>query len=192
MDMNGSMAETMFDVEVMPLTINSITVKQTPTKTSYIGGESLDLTGGVVEVEMSDYSTFTVPMENLYMYYDSEHDMNWDIHIYDSSYMWYSIDSFSNLSAGTYTIEINCSRMISCDNRSTSFEVEIARKIVNGDANLDGVVTIDDATLIQRYLADLDTIDSEAIESADADGDGIISIKDTTLIQRFLAGISVI
>ncbi|MBR1535234.1 MAG: dockerin type I repeat-containing protein, partial [Ruminococcus sp.] len=56
-----------------------------------------------------------------------------------------------------------------------------------GDADMDGQVTILDATRIQRVLADLETqIDRTA---ADADYDGKVTIIDATRIQRFIAGL---
>lgn len=56
-----------------------------------------------------------------------------------------------------------------------------------GDANADGEVTVPDATVIQRYLAEIETeIDEEA---ADADGDGEVTILDAAFIQRWLADI---
>ena len=56
-----------------------------------------------------------------------------------------------------------------------------------GDANADGEVTVPDATVIQRYLAEIETeIDEEA---ADADGDGEVAILDAAFIQRWLADI---
>ncbi len=58
-----------------------------------------------------------------------------------------------------------------------------------GDVDGDGVVTILDATAIQRYLAGLST-DSFNMSSADTDGDGNVTILDATAIQRYLAGLS--
>ena len=57
-----------------------------------------------------------------------------------------------------------------------------------GDADGDGDVTILDATMIQRFLADL-SVDSFDEAAADVDGDGDISILDATWIQRYLAEI---
>ena len=56
-----------------------------------------------------------------------------------------------------------------------------------GDVDGDGEVNIIDATLIQRYLADI-PLDFELDKKvADIDGDGEVSIIDATLIQRWLA-----
>lgn len=54
------------------------------------------------------------------------------------------------------------------------------------DVNLDGKVSIDDATLIQKYMADLEDLDENQIRIADCNADGDITIDDVTLIQKFL------
>ena len=65
-----------------------------------------------------------------------------------------------------------------------------------GDANLDGVVNINDASFVQRYLADyknqdgnpvIDVSDPLALYAADVNDDGRITIKDVTAIQSYLA-----
>ncbi|MGN1113361.1 MAG: dockerin type I domain-containing protein, partial [Acutalibacteraceae bacterium] len=59
-----------------------------------------------------------------------------------------------------------------------------------GDVNLDGKISIDDATLIQKYLAGVQEFDDEAQSlAADVNGSGDISIDDTTLIQKYIAGL---
>ena len=75
-------------------------------------------------------------------------------------------------------------------------EEETERQI--GDVNNDGEVTIDDATMIQRHLAEftnedgspiIDVDDPEEFRVADANKDNRISIQDVTKIQRVLAEI---
>lgn len=63
---------------------------------------------------------------------------------------------------------------------------EPAEGILLGDVDGDGLVTVFDATAIQRYLANLPT-ESFNEEAADVDGDGEVSILDATYIQRFVA-----
>ena len=58
-----------------------------------------------------------------------------------------------------------------------------------GDANGDGVVDSIDATLIQRYDAQMPVGDNFDALAADVNGDGEVDILDVTLIQRYLAGI---
>jgi alpha-amylase len=63
-----------------------------------------------------------------------------------------------------------------------------ASKFEKGDVNRDGDVNIKDATMIQKYLVKLFTLDDEQKWLADFDGDGRVSIKDATKIQYKLAG----
>ena len=58
-----------------------------------------------------------------------------------------------------------------------------------GDADRDGVVTVIDATTIQKYKASL--IDEERIDlsASDVDGDGVVSVMDATRIQKYKASI---
>ena len=57
-----------------------------------------------------------------------------------------------------------------------------------GDADVDGEVTILDATTIQRVLAGFAVTDFNEI-LADADNDMEVSILDATAIQRYLVGL---
>lgn len=59
-----------------------------------------------------------------------------------------------------------------------------------GDADLDGAVTIIDATRIQRILASIVKPSSVALKCADSDQNGKVSIKDATHIQRYLVNLS--
>lgn len=62
-----------------------------------------------------------------------------------------------------------------------------AEEMLRGDANLDGYVSITDATCVQRHLAELETLSESGITAADTDKDGNITIADATEIQRYLA-----
>ncbi len=57
-----------------------------------------------------------------------------------------------------------------------------------GDADDDGVITVLDATTVQRILASLDTDDDGKMSlRGDVDQDEILSIMDATYIQRYVA-----
>lgn len=56
-----------------------------------------------------------------------------------------------------------------------------------GDVSGNGIINIDDATEIQKYIAELIEFTDGQKFVADTDGDGIISIKDVTQIQRYAA-----
>ena len=59
--------------------------------------------------------------------------------------------------------------------------------VKKGDVNLDGEVTIMDATMIQRKTADIITLDELQSHNADTSGGFFVNVMDATLIQRFLA-----
>lgn len=73
-----------------------------------------------------------------------------------------------------------------------SFECEenavIEPEYALGDVNMDGNIDINDATLIQKYIASLDISPSAFnVELADTNGDGIITVSDATYIQLIVA-----
>ena len=60
-------------------------------------------------------------------------------------------------------------------------------QIVIGDLNGDGIVTVADATEVQRYLADLVTFTPSQRKAADTNGDVNVTINDATRIQMYAA-----
>ncbi|MBQ7385204.1 MAG: hypothetical protein IJW04_01720 [Ruminococcus sp.] len=58
-----------------------------------------------------------------------------------------------------------------------------------GDVNRDGKLNIRDATLIQKYIAKIASLDDEQILLADYKPDGKVNIKDATLIQKKIANL---
>lgn len=56
-----------------------------------------------------------------------------------------------------------------------------------GDANLDGKVDVTDATLIQMHIAELVTLEGEALNNADVNDYGGVDIADVTLVQNVIA-----
>lgn len=62
---------------------------------------------------------------------------------------------------------------------------------LRGDADNDGVLTVIDATTIQKYRASIYTEAQLNMKNADVDRDGIVSIIDATQIQKKLASIPV-
>lgn len=59
-----------------------------------------------------------------------------------------------------------------------------------GDADMDGELTIKDASLIQKAIAELCTLDDEQIYYADCNEIEGLQITDVTLIQMYLANIT--
>ncbi len=58
-----------------------------------------------------------------------------------------------------------------------------------GDTDLNLQVNVKDATLIQKYLVDLNTIEDLGMRCADVNKDKKVNITDATAIQKFLADI---
>ncbi len=56
-----------------------------------------------------------------------------------------------------------------------------------GDANDDGIVTLDDVTLIMRYIAGWDTAVIPYMDAADVTGDGMVTLMDVVLILQYIA-----
>lgn len=59
--------------------------------------------------------------------------------------------------------------------------------VMVGDINSDGVLTVDDATLIQKYLAELTGFNSLQKILADFNCDGSITIEDVTEMQKYIS-----
>ena len=83
-------------------------------------------------------------------------------------------ESISDGSAVFTVAEVNC------------FAVAERATVLIGDVNRDGKITIDDATLIQKYAIEL-PVDVFDVNAADVNRDGRISILDTTCVQKYLA-----
>lgn len=63
----------------------------------------------------------------------------------------------------------------------------VVSDVLQGDVNLDGAVDIRDVTLIQRALAQFETLTPEQCMTADTDGDGSVTVDDATALQRKIA-----
>ncbi|MBR2715481.1 MAG: hypothetical protein IKB73_04665 [Ruminococcus sp.] len=67
---------------------------------------------------------------------------------------------------------------------------ESEKKYSVGDVDLDGQISVLDATCLQMAIAEKITLTKEQEALADVDMDGIISIMDATTIQQIVAGLS--
>lgn len=59
--------------------------------------------------------------------------------------------------------------------------------VLLGDADGDGKITINDVTMIQKYIAEFKMPDNFVLKACDANFDGKITIDDATAIQRYVA-----
>ena len=76
---------------------------------------------------------------------------------------------------------------VSADQTDTADTAAAKENLILGDVDGDGVVTIIDATAIQRWLAEFISLSDTAIARADADLDGDTLITDATHIQNCVA-----
>ena len=60
---------------------------------------------------------------------------------------------------------------------------EVKPQDIPGDVNLDGVLDISDATMIQSFLAELTDLNTKQLALADFNNDGDVNINDATDIQ---------
>ncbi len=63
---------------------------------------------------------------------------------------------------------------------------EPSGKLLYGDVDGDGDITIVDATLIQKHIVQLETLSADKQILADVDNDNTISVVDATLIQKYI------
>ena len=71
--------------------------------------------------------------------------------------------------------------------RNKSIPYVLLDDVELGDTDGDGHVSINDVTLIQRHLAELESLEGIYLYAADANRDGFVDISDATAIQMFLA-----
>lgn len=93
----------------------------------------------------------------------------------------------TGISAGTATITVTATGNNNYNEASKTFTVLVKNSHLLGDVNNDGIVSIADATTLQKYLANIVDFDDEQLAASDTNGDGSVSIADATQIQKYLA-----
>jgi len=63
---------------------------------------------------------------------------------------------------------------------------EPSNRILIGDVDLNGTITVCDSTEVQRYIVHISTLSDEALIAADVNKDSVISVKDATMIQAYI------
>ena len=63
---------------------------------------------------------------------------------------------------------------------------EPSNRILIGDVDLNGTITVSDSTEVQRYIVNISTLSDEALITADVNKDSVISVKDATMIQAYV------
>ncbi len=76
------------------------------------------------------------------------------------------------------------------EDRTVTVEFEkIPEKILWGDVNRDGRVTVTDATLIQKNVAKMVEFDDYQLTYGDVDADGKITVRDASAVQKLVANV---
>ncbi len=88
--------------------------------------------------------------------------------------------SFDSSAVGKQTVVVSYQGIL------IEYEVTVYPK---GDVNLDGKVTVADATVLQKYLASMVQFNDLQKKASETTGDDKISISDATTIQKHIAGI---
>lgn len=65
---------------------------------------------------------------------------------------------------------------------------EIIPEYEIGDVDLNGIVNVSDATLVQYYASSIKELSDYQLSLADVNGDGVVNVLDATQIQRILVG----
>ncbi len=97
--------------------------------------------------------------------------------------------SFSDVKSGIYTLKV--SKNAHADREytikvSSADVVKDAELFPMGDVNSDGIVSIVDATIVQKYIVNMETLSDYQKQTADVNYDGIISVHDATNIQKMV------
>ena len=141
-------------------------------KNSEVGLSFMTNTGSV-KVEL--YEKNSKLAASLYSY-------SGDLRIYNGEVV-VSANLMNRLSKGRHTLTFRF------DDGDLTLSVLITDKR-KGDADMDGAVSILDATAIQNYLAGKRSLTTTVARMADVDADGSVTVLDVTSIQRYLAGMS--
>ena len=75
------------------------------------------------------------------------------------------------------------------ENVTVKANTTFASDVLLGDVDLDGKVTVADATLVQKYVTEHLVFTDQQFTAADVDKNGVITVKDATTIQKFVAHI---
>lgn len=163
---------------------------------------SLEVTGAQLESEFSaDNKEYTLRIDSNtaeILLTPTAYNKNFQVRIYKNEYTPESSGSelvksrsFEVENGDTVYIGVanpNWETMNSMPYEETVYKLSVSSEVsVQYDVNGDGAFDINDATAIQLYLADLDTLSENGLKAADANGDGSVDINDATHIQLMLA-----
>lgn len=105
----------------------------------------------------------------------------------DALHNHYDNISFDLTHVSDVTITFDLRNYEGVNKTGAKFNVSITQKGL-ADANGDGAIDVNDATLIQKYAVGLVDETQIYLDYADINGDGNVNVEDATLIQKYLAG----
>lgn len=105
------------------------------------------------------------------------------IEVNDNQSSYYSNGTWNNVSSST--------TLLGCKigNATVKAYTNDVAELLYGDVNGDGVLTVADSTLIQKYCAEFVTFTEKQMKVADVNKSGKIEIGDATEVQKIVAGI---
>lgn len=180
--------ETAVNVEIRENPVKSVVLNNPPTATYKIGDETYgfmyddgtyllipcNFSGISITVNFTDGTSKTYD-ETDFIVFDDENSFTVDGYPFEL----YMIETNGE---GTYTTTLDfCGVPI-------EYDVTVVDSI-RGDADMDGAVSVMDATTIQLYKAGLGEISDAGLAVADVDDDGAVSVLDATKIQMFVASL---
>ena len=149
-----------FDIEIAAKSMTGISVTVLPTKLEYEEGDEFDPT----DIEVTAY-------------YNNDTSGALDAAEYE-------ITGFDSAEAGEKTITVSAGGF------TDTFAVTVNAKIVRGDIDGDGEITVSDALQALRIAAKLREETPEALAICDVDNDGAITVSDALRILRVAAKIT--
>lgn len=95
--------------------------------------------------------------------------------------------TFDLTSTSDVTITLDLRNYDGAQKSGAKFKVDITQQSM-ADANGDGAIDVNDATIIQKYAVGLVDEAQIDLDYADINADGIVNVEDATLIQKYLVG----
>ena len=132
-------------------------------RVAFANGSMLYSYAYIAETDSLDTSTFAANIEDQGEYYLASVPQNYD-------YAW----ELSDWSVGAIlAFEVS--------------ELPTPDQPIAGDVNGDKSVTVDDAILVLRHIANLETLSGDALTAADMNGDGSVDVNDAIAILSKIA-----
>lgn len=165
--------------------------------TSWPGKEMTDKGNDIFDIEVPDGAEYVI--------FNNGNSQTDDLRIADGNKI-YSNGSWQNYStvkptqpttSPTTTVQPTTATQpvttqpVTTQPATTQPATEPSNRILIGDVDLNGTITISDSTEAQRYISHISTLSDDALIAADVNKDSVISVKDATMIQAYVVKITV-